>query len=1011
MDAAVAARVGAVLVSVMGRVRAPRAGAHLVEDPARVGGRSRREEVVDARDLARLAEALTLRLSDAEARYAGLEPAVGERVVAEVAVVLGERVTMDDVQAAYGDAGRLRRLLSERNAPAGRVPLGGDAEELYDALVDVCCAQVVEHFTGREWYSVRTLTEVARGIGDLLDRVPDVRETDRRFEERYAKGLRASLDKAEVLGVVQIDQASSYTLTTAYVTLDVEAVGPERERDVLMPDGSSIWARVSGNGSLESVLGRYPKAVLEGPAGAGKTSLLRRLAVHIIDGDLPAQLLQVWKGCVPFFVRVRRLLRDGELLLPDVGQLVAESGSMLGSAQPAGWADRVLEAGHAVVLVDGLDELPQHHHDAVLEWLDQLCRDYPRAKYVLTSRPRVLTDAQRRVLEGAGFASATLQPMNRAQVGEFIERWHRTQGLDADEETRERLREFGEDLGRLLDTRRDLARLATNPLLCALICALHERTDQALPEGRIGLYGAAMTMMLGSREQASKVPAARHLRLSPTQQETLLGALAWWTTMNGRRDIPRHVAEDCVAEILPRFRFPERGDGEGLPTAAEVLRHLERRSGLLHEPQVDLLEFNHASFQDYLAAGAALRGHHEGHLLSRIDDPRYHDVLIMAVGRGEDRPDQQYELLEGLISRAEGLRDGKGGDRRAWLLAAACIADLDVVDPRHVGRIRKATGELIPPRNQSDAENLAAAGEFVLDLLGDFVRRKEPSPEDARWIAATAATLGTDSAIPLLRSLRHQLDGAVRAEVVHAWTRVADVDGYWHEVVQHMRIDDVTVWVPKLDLLRRYAELRERLTYFALPSGTTEVPVRDLLALPNLTGLYTVDAVFLDLEQLSMLTNLTSLTVTQAPVSDLRPLSRLTNLTDLMLKKANVSDVTPLAELTDLTFLVLDGTTVADVTPLAELTNLTHLSLGGAAVSNLEPLAALANLKYLYLGGTNVSDVAPLAGLTELTTLVLGGTNVSDLTPLAGLSKLTELFLNRTKVSDLTPLSGLADLV
>lgn len=276
---------------------------------------------------------------------------------------------------------------------------------------------------------------------------------------------------------------------------------------------------------------------------------------------------------------------------------------MLGSAQPAGWADRVLEAGHTVVLVDGLDELPQHHHDAVLEWLDQLCQDYHRAKYVLTSRARVLTDAQRNALAEAGFASATLQPMNRTRVGEFIERWHQTQELGADEETRERLREYSVGLGRLLDTRPDLAGLATNPLLCALIRALHERTDQALPEGRIGPYGAAMPMMLGSRAQASKVPTAQYLRLSPTQQETLLGALAWWTTMNGRRDIPLHVAEDCVAEILPRFRFRSGVMQRRAPTAAEVLRHLERRSGLLHEPQVDLLEFNHASFRTILWRG------------------------------------------------------------------------------------------------------------------------------------------------------------------------------------------------------------------------------------------------------------------------------------------------------------------------------------------------------------------------------------------------------------------------
>ncbi|MCE0447639.1 hypothetical protein LT493_36885 [Streptomyces tricolor] len=41
-----------------------------------------------------------------------------------------------------------------------------------------------------------------------------------------------------------------------------------------------------------------------------------------------------------------------------------------------------------------------------------------------------------------------------------------------------------------------MARLATNPLMCGLICALHRERRGYLPTGRKELYDAALTMLL-----------------------------------------------------------------------------------------------------------------------------------------------------------------------------------------------------------------------------------------------------------------------------------------------------------------------------------------------------------------------------------------------------------------------------------------------------------------------------------------------------------------------------------
>ncbi|WP_436771947.1 NACHT domain-containing protein [Yinghuangia sp. YIM S09857] len=1007
-------RLAPVVASAIARARAPKPGARTVDDAVRVGRRTvlrRPRAALDEADVRRLADALTVRLTRAHDQFAELEPDEGAYVLACVTAVLDTNLTMDDIQAARSDPALLRAQLTARTTLPARngPPLRGDGADLHDILLDACCAQLVEHFTARPEFVPRTLVEQSRDLGEVLRRLPDLDAADREFAERYAAGLRVRQDRTETLGAVEAEpEERSYRLTTAYVSLAVDTAQDHRSKahdhsDDADPRDRRRTAHTI-HGSLESVLARHPRLLMEGPAGSGKTTLLKHLAIHIIDGDLPVQL-DDWRGRVPFIVRIRSLLRDGALHLPGVADLVAAGGSQRGDGQPPGWASRVLDAGAAVVLVDGLDELPRQHHEAVLDWLYQLCHDYPDAAYLLTSRPRVLTDDGRRVLHEAGFGSAELQPMNRAQVAEFIQRWHHTQALHTENpDARRELDLCGQDLNGLLDTRRDLARLATNPLLCALICVLHRSADRALPNGRTPLYQAALAMMLGRREQAREVPAADHIRLSATQQEALLGALAMWMTLNGRRSISREMALQRVEEVLRRFP-PQPGQTPHTP--ADVLRVLEQRTGLLQQPMLDELEFRHASFQDYLAAGEMIAAGNLDHLLRHTEDPLYHDVLIMGVGRTQhDRARQRY-LLDGLITRADAAGEDGG---RLWLLAAACIADLDVVDPEPAERIYEATRQLIPPDDIMDAHILATAGEFVLDLLGDATRHGDLTERQAIATIATAEVLATDSAIPLLRSFVGRREADVRQALVYAWLRIPDAERFFVEVVSQLDLADIMVELPDFSLLSRYEGFFTSITDLRLATGTTAIPADDLVKLPNLTTLILPGARVDDASPLAAFTNLTVLHLDDTPVCNVSPLASLTKLTELLLNNTRVRDLSPLSGLNRLSRLVLDDSQVSDLSPLATLTNLYSLDLDRTRVFDLSPLAALTNLTALYLNGTPVADLSPLAGMTGLNTLDVSSTRVTDLSPLARLTGLTQLEISDTAVADLSPLAGLSNL-
>ncbi|MFE5330662.1 NACHT domain-containing protein [Embleya sp. NPDC056575] len=951
------------------RLTAPPAGARLVDAPVRMGGRvARRRERREVRtaDVDRLTRTLTLRLADVEPDFARLAPAEGERIVAAVVRTLDGTVTMDDVQAAGLDPAALRvRMEARVEASAER------SAPLYGVLLDECCVQIVDFFTKQPEFLARTMVEQASGQAELLRRVPEAESMDEEFARRYCAGLRAKLDQARLFGVTELDpEDSTYELTTAYVSLVVQT--RRDPRPLRRWDDETAQADTTRS-LLEDALARRDRMVLEGPAGSGKSTLLRRLAVHVASGDLPDRLAS-WSGRVPFLLKLRAMVVDDRLVLPNVADFVTASGSTLGGEQPPGWAARRLRAGRAVVFVDGLDELPDEHRADALDWVEQLCVDYPDAAYLLTSRPRVLSERRHRRFREAGFVAGELQPMSSAQVELFVDRWHRAQPGDPDD-----LAACAEQLKHTLDSRRDLARLGTNPLLCALMCALHRHADQALPEGRTELYRSAMAMLLGGRERARRISTSR-VRLQPTQMEKVLAALAMWMTLNGRRSIPDRVATSCVADVLTRFRQTI----EPPYTAREVLDSLVDRSGLLQQPEADVYEFRHASFQDYLAALEIIRSEHVDHLINHAHDPLYHDVFIMAVGRTQDDPPRQRDLLDGLITRAD--KDEKHR-ARLWLLGAACVAGASMVDPERARRFRDETSDLLPPMTWTGAGHLAAAGEFVVDLLVDLTRDRQVSDSEARAIVRTAELIGGDQVIPLLTRFRGRTSASVRLALIGAWDAVSDRDRYYETVLKHVDFRNCGVQVQDSAMLEALSGRTDVRTVL-LSAGMSEIPVQSLSTLPKLEMLGVGDTL----------------------ITDLSPLVALPRLTELRLGPTQLSDPMVLARLPWIGSLYCGHPSFEDLGLLPDAEHLRHLYLHDTLITDLSPLRKYPRLETLGIVRTRVRDLSPLRGLPDLTRLFADGSPVGDISPLAASSRLTELGICDCPTTDLTPLVDLPAL-
>ncbi|MFD0382981.1 NACHT domain-containing protein [Streptomyces stramineus] len=182
----------------------------------------------------------------------------------------------------------------------------------------------------------------------------------------------------------------------------------------------------------EEALSGRRRVLLRGAAGSGKTTLLQWLATITARGDLPPGLGHL-SGCMPLLLPLRTLIRRGELPRPEEF-LATAAAPLAGLPAAQGWATRRLAEGTVLLLVDGVDEVPEADRRRTLSWIKDLLAAYPDARYVLTTRPSAVREGW---LADAGFTELELLPMGRGDVLAFIDRWHTAAGAQRNAQLRE----------------------------------------------------------------------------------------------------------------------------------------------------------------------------------------------------------------------------------------------------------------------------------------------------------------------------------------------------------------------------------------------------------------------------------------------------------------------------------------------------------------------------------------------------------------------------------------------
>ncbi len=479
---------------------------------------------------------------------------------------------------------------------------------------------------------------------------------------------------------------------------------------------------------IEELLGRVPCMLLRGAAGMGKTTLVKHLAYTVTQGlgapalgdhlPVPVFLKDLWpilkekmssgNDKVSFLLLLEEYLKNTrcQLTIKAVKDYLAQ--------------DR------ALFLLDGLDEVPEHLREHLVDGLAQFQFENQHNRFLITGRAHGIAG---RAESHFGDHLRDIEALDQAKVEGFISDWFRAVSGQA-EGTAE---VTAGDMITEIRLHEHVSIFTQNPLLLTAVCILYQ-DGKRIPDQRAELYRRIVENLLYRRF---------HDPLDTGRVEKIQDyfmRLAFTMQKENVRNMEAAEAQEMLKEIFPA----KQAETPAAYTRRikTLFEEIEPNCGLLNRLSSGEVAFFHLTFQEFLAAKYMIdMGINYRQFL---DKEWWEESILLYLGLiNLERRQKSNQLVKEIL---EVEQENKSGERRLWLLGAKALrdflpsrrdeenvtltrqrleniigSDADVKDRFEAGEILGYLGDL---RLESDNMILVKVGKFIRGSEKDFNREK-----------------------------------------------------------------------------------------------------------------------------------------------------------------------------------------------------------------------------------------------------------------------------------------------
>lgn len=380
------------------------------------------------------------------------------------------------------------------------------------------------------------------------------------------------------------------------------------------------------------VANEYQYLTVLGAPGSGKSTFLRKIGLEFIKGKLEHNL-------IPVLIELKRFtdIDNIDLLaviidlfkqceFPDAEKLVKEG----------------LKQGKFIILLDGLDEVPQKTVNLVIDETKKFIinpinshnqeenKSHERNKnhFIISCR----TAAYKQKFNQ--FNDVIIAEFDEMQIKQFINNWFSSE-TDKRAETAQKCWDK-------LQENKGVQELAKTPLLLTFICLVYDQS-QTLPKNISELYQKALEILL------EKWSAEKRLERDPIYQNfttqleiMLLSEIAYEGFVIDKLFFETEELVTKIKQFLARnLNAPQDLDGEA------VLNAIAIQQGILVERLDNIYSFSHLTLQEYLTAKYLVDNHL---IVETVDkyalDTRWKEVFILVAGLMEGKTGADVLLLE-----------------------------------------------------------------------------------------------------------------------------------------------------------------------------------------------------------------------------------------------------------------------------------------------------------------------------------------------------------------------------